>query len=97
MKYASHRAPATTNRCEAFFSVQEPRIATARGFGAGSVCLPFFAARGGHVIEDLPKALAEAGFGGRVLTTLGCDARVPGLIAAALLAAGPSRGKPITA
>ena len=71
-------------RAEAYFIDQEPRIATARGFGAGSVCLPFFAARGGHVIDDLPAALAEAGFGGRVLMTLGCDARVPGLIAAAL-------------
>ena len=83
----AERLAADGSRCEAYFIDQEPRIATARGFGAGSVCLPFFAARGGHVIEDLPKALVEAGFGGRVLTTLGCEARVPALIAAALRSA----------
>ncbi len=71
-------------RAEAFFIDQEPRIATATGFGAGSVCLPFFAAEGGHVTDDLPQALAEAGFGGRLLPPLGLDARVPSLIAAAL-------------
>ena len=71
-------------RAEAFFIDQEPRIATATGFGAGSVCLPFFAAEGGHVTDDLPQALAEAGFGGRLLAPLGLDARVPSLIAAAL-------------
>ena len=71
-------------RAEAFFIDQEPRIATATGFGAGSVCLPFFAAEGGHVTDDLPDALAEAGFGGLLLPPLGLDARVPSLIAAAL-------------
>ena len=78
---------AGATRCEAYFIDQTPQIATALGFGAGALCLPFFAARGGHVVDDLPKALAEAGFGGRVLTPLGCEARVPGLIAAAVLAA----------
>ncbi len=73
-------------RAEAFFIDQEPRIATATGFGSGSICLPFFAAEGGHVTDDLPQALAEAGFGGRVLAPLGLDARVPSLIAAALQA-----------
>ncbi len=73
-------------RAEAFFIDQEPRIATATGFGAGSVCLPFFAAEGGHVTDDLPLALAEADFGGRALPPLGLDARVPSLIAAALQA-----------
>ena len=73
-------------RAEAFFIDQEPRIATATGFGAGSICLPFFAAEGGHVTDDLPQALAEAGFGGQVLAPLGLDARVPSLIAAALQA-----------
>ena len=75
-------------RAEAFFIDQEPRIATAAGFGAGSVCLPFFAAEGGHVTDDLPQALAEAGFGGQLLPPLGLDARVPSLIAAALLDEG---------
>ena len=71
-------------RAEAFFIDQEPRIATATGFGAGSVCLPFFAAEGGHVTDDLPQALAEASFGGQLLPPLGLDARVPSLIAAGL-------------
>ncbi len=75
-------------RAEAYFIDQDPRIATARGFGAASLCLPFFAAKGGHVVEDLPKALTEAGFGGVVLTPLGLDSRVPRLIAAALRRAG---------
>ncbi|OZA10180.1 MAG: cobalamin biosynthesis protein CbiX [Rhodobacterales bacterium 17-64-5] len=71
-------------RVEACFIDEEPRIAGAVGFGPGSLCLPFFAAEGGHVSDDLPEALAEAGFAGRVLPPLGLDARVPGLIAAAL-------------
>lgn len=74
-------------RAEAYFIDQEPRIATARGFGADAVCLPFFAAEGGHVLDDLPEALAEAGFPGRLLPPLGRDPRVPGLIAQALRAA----------
>ncbi len=71
-------------RAEAFFIDQDPRIATASGYGPAAVCLPFFAAEGGHVTDDLPGALAEAGFQGHVLPPLGLDPRVPGLIAAAL-------------
>ena len=72
-------------RAEAGFIDQDPQIAeVAKTFGAGALCLPFFAARGGHVIDDLPEALAEAGFTGRLLDPVGADARVPGLIAAAL-------------
>lgn len=74
-------------RAEAFFIDQEPRIATATGFGKASLCLPFFAAEGGHVVDDLPGALADAGFQGLVLPPLGRDPRVPGLIAEALLRA----------
>jgi sirohydrochlorin ferrochelatase len=73
-------------RAEAFFIDQVPQISSAAGFGADAVCLPFFAAEGGHVIEDLPGALAASGFAGQVLPPLGLDARVPGLIAAALQA-----------
>ena len=72
-------------RVETGFIDQDPQIATvAKTFGAGALCLPFFAARGGHVSDDLPAALAEAGFSGRLLDPVGADARVPGLIAAAL-------------
>lgn len=72
-------------RVEAGFIDQSPRIADiARGFPAGSLVLPFFAAKGGHVVDDLPEALEGAGFDGVVLPPLGLDARVPGLIRAAL-------------
>ena len=72
-------------RAEAAFIDQAPRLADARGFGAASLCLPFFAAAGGHVVDDLPQALDEAGFQGRILPALGLDPRVPALIAAALV------------
>ena len=49
-----------------------------------AVCLPFFAMRAGHVETDIPQALAEAGFGGRLLAPIGESALVAGLIAAAL-------------
>ena len=74
-------------RAEAAFIDQSPRLAEVSGFGPDAVCLPFFAARGGHVTDDLPKALGDAGFAGQVLPPLGLDPRVPGLIARALEAA----------
>ena len=74
-------------RAQAAFIDQDPKLSDAIGFGERAVCLPFFAASGGHVIDDLPAALAEAGFAGRVLPPLGLDPRVPALIAACLLAA----------
>lgn len=77
-------------RVEVGFIDQSPRIAeVAAGLPADAIVLPFFAARGGHVIDDLPAALEEAGFLGRVLPPLGLDARVPGLVRRALKA---SRG-----
>lgn len=64
------------------FIDQEPQLASLTG--RGGVCLPFFAAEGGHVSGDIPEALAEAGFTGRILPPVGLDARVPGIIAAAI-------------
>lgn len=86
---------------ETAFIDQAPRIAEAAGsLPPGSVCLPFFAARGGHVTADLPRALAEAGFDGPLLDPVGLHPAVPGLIAAALRAARDqarsSLGEPIT-
>ena len=79
-------------RVDAAFIDQSPRIAEAAGgFPPGSLVLPFFAARGGHVVDDLPAALAEAGFDGAVLPPVGLDARVPGLIRRALRAAISAR------
>lgn len=70
------------------FIDQEPQLSTLTG--RGGICLPFFAAEGGHVSDDLPQALAEAGFTGRILPPVGLDARVPGIIAAAI-----ARGVPV--
>lgn len=85
-------AEAGVSRIGAGFIDQSPQLSSLTGFDAGAVCLPFFAAEGGHVAEDIPKALAEAGFQGRVLPPVGLDARVPALIAAAI-----SRGQSVCA
>ncbi len=71
-------------RAEAAFIDQDPQLAHVTGFGPSAVCLPFFAARGSHVAQDIPQALA--GFAGRILPHLGGDARVPALIAKAIAA-----------
>lgn len=63
---------------------QTPQLEQATGFGPGAVCLPFFAAEGGHVTEDIPRALETAGFQGRILPALGLHPGVPALIAAAV-------------
>ncbi len=76
-------------RAEAAFIDQSPRLADLRSQGAGAICLPFFAASGGHVTQDIPAALAQAGFAGRLLPALGLDARLPALIAAAVNADQP--------
>ena len=76
-------------RVEAAFIDQSPQIAeVARSFDKGGVVLPFFAARGGHVIDDLPAALEDAGFHGTVLPPVGLDCRVPALIPKALRVGG---------
>jgi sirohydrochlorin ferrochelatase len=76
-------------RCEAAFIDQTPQLAEVTGFGTAAICLPFFAAMGGHVTDDIPRALRAARFGGRVLPPLGLHPDVPALIAAALLRAAP--------
>ncbi|MEY8828428.1 CbiX/SirB N-terminal domain-containing protein [Sedimentitalea sp. XS_ASV28] len=49
-----------------------------------AVCLPFFAARGGHVIDDIPQALDEAAFRGVRLAPIGTHPEIAAMIAAAL-------------
>lgn len=83
---AARIAAEVGGRVEVGFIDQSPRLVDMRGFGPGAVCLPFFAAAGGHVTEDVPAALAEAGFAGRLLPPVGLDTRVPQIIAAAILA-----------
>lgn len=83
-----HLQAAGLGHVEAGFIDQMPRISdVARNFGPNAICLPFFAANGGHVTDDLPQALANGGFAGRLLPPVGVDPRVPGLIAHALQSA----------
>ncbi|MCH2164194.1 MAG: cobalamin biosynthesis protein CbiX [Marinovum sp.] len=51
------------------------------GLDYRAICLPFFAARRGHVLEDLPEAIAEAHFTGMVLPPIGLHPCTPGFIA----------------
>lgn len=48
------------------------------------LCLPFFALRAGHVMGDIPEALQEAGYHGRLLPEIGAHREVPALIAQAI-------------
>lgn len=54
------------------------------GLGPNAICLPFFAARRGHVLDDLPEAVAASGFQGIVLDPIGLHPEVPKMIADAL-------------
>lgn len=56
---------------------------TARGLGA-ALCLPLFTLNAGHVLNDVPEALLEAGFEGPLLEHIGAHPDVPGMIAGAL-------------
>jgi sirohydrochlorin ferrochelatase len=85
---AGRIAAGTGAEVAAGFIDQEPQLSSLAG--RAGICLPFFAAEGGHVSDDIPAALAEAGFKGRVLPPVGLDARVPGIIAAAI-----ARGVPV--
>lgn len=66
--------------------VEEPPYLADMAFDLGSkaICLPFFAANGGHVTDDIPEALDLAGFQGVQLAPIGCAQAVPALIARAL-------------
>lgn len=79
----------TGARVEVGFIEQSPQLSQAKGFSAQAICLPFFAAAGGHVTDDLPAALAKARFKGRLLPPLGLDPRAAAIVADAILAAKP--------
>jgi len=66
--------------------VEEPPYLADQAFdlGATSICLPYFAAKGGHVTDDVPEALELARFEGVLLDPIGCAPGAPGLAAAAL-------------
>ena len=71
-------------RVETAFIDQTPQLASVSGYDADSICLPYFAAAGGHVTDDIPAALNQAGFTGRILPPLGLDPHVPEIIARAI-------------
>ncbi len=73
------------------FVEQAPFIAeSARPLAARALCLPFFAQSGAHVREDIPTALAKAGFRGEILPVLGALPGTPRLIADAIRATASS-------
>lgn len=73
------------------FVEEAPFLAdAAQGLGAEAICLPFFAARLGHVIDDIPEALHQAGFTGLRLAPIGCADEAPALVATALMKAQAS-------
>ncbi|GLS86577.1 hypothetical protein GCM10010873_15510 [Cypionkella aquatica] len=74
---------------ETAFIDQAPQLKDLAPLGSQSICLPFFAAAGGHVTTDIPAALAESGFKGLLLPALGLRPEIPALIAAAIGAATP--------
>ncbi|MDX2485808.1 MAG: CbiX/SirB N-terminal domain-containing protein [Pseudodonghicola sp.] len=67
------------------FVEEAPFLAdAAQGLPERTLCLPFFAAAGGHYREDVPQALACAAFPGVLLPPMGLHRDVPALIARAL-------------
>lgn len=63
---------------------EEPFLRDAARIDGPALCLPLFATRAGHVAEDVPEALAEAGFAGKLLPAIGEHADVAALIADSL-------------
>lgn len=67
------------------FVEQDPSIEdAARDLTDHAISLPFFAAGGGHVVDDVPEGLDAGGFTGLRLPPIGLDAGVPSLIARSL-------------
>ncbi|WP_146344406.1 CbiX/SirB N-terminal domain-containing protein [Phaeobacter marinintestinus] len=67
------------------FVEQPPSIEdAAHGLSEQAISLPFFAAKGGHALEDVPQALDAADFKGVRLPPLGLACGIPALIANAL-------------
>jgi sirohydrochlorin ferrochelatase len=66
--------------------VEEPPYLADQAFdlGAQAICLPFFAAKGGHVTDDIPEALDLAGFQGVLLDPIGCAPGAAALVARSL-------------
>ena len=74
---------------KAAFIDQDPQLAHSPNHDPTAACLPYFAAEGGHVTDDIPAALAQAGFRGRLLPAIGLADAIPALIARAIHAGTP--------
>jgi sirohydrochlorin cobaltochelatase len=72
------------------FVDQPPFLAEGLSVRGPAICLPFFATAAGHVEEDLPKAVAAAGFAGTVLEPIGRSPRTPAFVARRLAALVPA-------
>lgn len=66
---------------------EEPFLQDVARVEGPAFCLPLFATRAGHVAQDVPEALAEAGFTGPLLPAIGEHPDAARLIAEALRAA----------
>lgn len=67
------------------FVEEDPSLTDAlSGLGTNAICLPFFAAKRGYVLDDLPEAVAESAFSGIMLDPIGLHPDVPKMIADAL-------------
>jgi len=70
------------------FVEEEPTIEhAAHATDKYAICLPFFAAQGGHADEDVPTALRAANFQGEHMPVLGAFSAVPELIAQSIVKA----------
>lgn len=72
------------------FVDEDPSIEEAATVDGPALLLPFFAARAGHVVVDLPEAIAKAGFVGAVLPPIGTWDGIPLLISRACQADLPA-------
>ncbi len=93
---AMHAAPAIAKaaglaRVRVGFVEEAPYPAEAARDLGQAICLPFFALPAGHVVEDIPEALAEARFDGPVLPPFVGHDGIGALIAASLARAARAR------
>lgn len=78
------------------FLEQAPSIADAAKGRDPAICLTFFNLKAGHVLADLPAALAAAGFAGPVIDAFIAWPQTPRIIAESLSAwAGRRVGNPV--
>lgn len=69
------------------FVDEQPSLDEAASVEGPAVLLPFFAARAGHVLTDLPEALHRAKFDGLILPPIGTWDAIPLLVSSTLQSA----------